>query len=67
MFASTLRTFSNRKLQTGDPDGDLGSNETLLGKEKYVAIVDGAGALVDRAHVDDLTGSWIQTSQRVQL
>jgi glutamate dehydrogenase len=36
-----------RKLQTGGPDGDLGSNEILLGKEKYVAIVDGAGVLVD--------------------
>jgi NAD-specific glutamate dehydrogenase len=36
-----------RKLQTGGPDGDLGSNEILLGKEKYVAIVDGAGVLVE--------------------
>nr|POE48002.1 nad-specific glutamate dehydrogenase [Quercus suber] len=36
-----------RKLQTGGPDGDLGSNEILLGDEKYCAIVDGAGVLVD--------------------
>lgn len=36
-----------RKLQTGGPDGDLGSNEILLGREKYTAIVDGAGVLVD--------------------
>jgi glutamate dehydrogenase len=36
-----------RKLQTGSPDGDLGSHEILLGKEKYVAIVDGAGVLED--------------------
>lgn len=36
-----------RKLQTGGPDGDLGSNEILLGKEKYCAIVDGSGVLVD--------------------
>ena len=36
-----------RKLQTGGPDGDLGSNEILLGNEKYVAIVDGSGVLVD--------------------
>ncbi|RYN67944.1 NAD-specific glutamate dehydrogenase [Alternaria tenuissima] len=36
-----------RKLQTGGPDGDLGSNEILLSNEKYVAIVDGSGVLVD--------------------
>lgn len=36
-----------RKLQTGGPDGDLGSNEILLGREKYTAIVDGSGVLVD--------------------
>lgn len=36
-----------RKLQTGGPDGDLGSNEILLGNEKYTAIVDGSGVLVD--------------------
>ncbi|KAF2687961.1 NAD-specific glutamate dehydrogenase-like protein [Lentithecium fluviatile CBS 122367] len=36
-----------RKLQTGGPDGDLGSNEILLSNEKYIAIVDGAGVLVD--------------------
>lgn len=36
-----------RKLQTGGPDGDLGSNEILLGQEKYCAIVDGSGVLFD--------------------
>ncbi|KAL7267904.1 NAD-dependent glutamate dehydrogenase [Rhizina undulata] len=36
-----------RKLQTGGPDGDLGSNEILLANEKYTAIVDGSGVLVD--------------------
>lgn len=36
-----------RKLQTGGPDGDLGSNEIKLSNEKYVAIVDGSGVLVD--------------------
>jgi glutamate dehydrogenase len=41
-----------RKLQTGGPDGDLGSNEILLGREKYTAIVDGAGVLVDPAGLD---------------
>lgn len=41
-----------RKLQTGGPDGDLGSNEILLGNEKYTAIVDGAGVLVDPQGID---------------
>lgn len=41
-----------RKLQTGGPDGDLGSNEILLGNEKYTAIVDGAGVLVDPQGLD---------------
>ena len=36
-----------RKIQTGGPDGDLGSNEILLSNEKYIAIVDGAGVLMD--------------------
>ncbi|GAB7329432.1 hypothetical protein MBLNU13_g01220t1 [Cladosporium sp. NU13] len=36
-----------RKLQTDGPESVLGSNACLLGKEKYVAIVGGAGVLVD--------------------
>ena len=40
------------KLQTGGPDGDLGSNEILLGNEKYTAIVDGSGVLVDPEGLD---------------
>lgn len=40
------------KMQTGGPDGDLGSNEILLGKEKYTAIVDGSGVLVDPNGLD---------------
>lgn len=38
-----------RKLQTGGPDGDLGSNEIKLStpNEVYVAIVDGSGVIVD--------------------
>ncbi|KAJ5504460.1 Glutamate dehydrogenase NAD-dependent [Penicillium fimorum] len=35
------------KLQTGGPDGDLGSNEILLSNEKYGAIVDGSGVIYD--------------------
>lgn len=41
-----------RKLQTGGPDGDLGSNEILLSNEKYVSIVDGSGVLVDTNGLD---------------
>lgn len=41
-----------KKLQTGGPDGDLGSNEILLGNEKYAAIVDGSGVLVDSQGLD---------------
>jgi len=41
-----------RKLQTGGPDGDLGSNEILLANEKYTAIVDGSGVLADPDGID---------------
>ncbi|ETS83723.1 NAD-specific glutamate dehydrogenase [Pestalotiopsis fici W106-1] len=41
-----------RKMQTGGPDGDLGSNEILLSNEKYTAIIDGAGVLVDPNGLD---------------
>ncbi|KAH9892917.1 NAD-specific glutamate dehydrogenase-like protein [Xylariomycetidae sp. FL2044] len=41
-----------RKMQTGGPDGDLGSNEILLSNEKYTSIVDGSGVLVDANGID---------------
>ncbi|PHH50150.1 NAD-specific glutamate dehydrogenase [Ceratocystis fimbriata CBS 114723] len=41
-----------RKMQTGGPDGDLGSNEILLGNEKYTSIVDGSGVLADPNGLD---------------
>jgi glutamate dehydrogenase len=41
-----------RKMQTGGPDGDLGSNEILLSNEKYTSIVDGSGVLVDPLGID---------------
>ncbi|KAI9812051.1 MAG: NAD-dependent glutamate dehydrogenase [Pycnora praestabilis] len=43
----SLNPATVRKLQTGGPDGDLGSNEILLSNEMYTSIVDGAGVLVD--------------------
>ena len=33
-----LNPASLKKMQTGGPDGDLGSNEILLSKEKYTSI-----------------------------
>lgn len=35
------------KLQTGGPDGDLGSNEIKISKDRTLGIVDGSGVLVD--------------------
>jgi len=35
------------KLQTGGPDGDLGSNEIRISKDKTIAVVDGSGVLYD--------------------
>ena len=40
------------KFQTGGPDGDLGSNEIFLSKDKTVAIIDGSGVLYDPAGLD---------------
>lgn len=40
------------KVQTGGPDGDLGSNEIKISKDKTVAIVDGSGVLYDPAGLD---------------
>ncbi|KAI9701823.1 MAG: NAD-dependent glutamate dehydrogenase [Candelina mexicana] len=47
-----LEPATVRKMQTGGPDGDLGSNEILLSNEKYTSIVDGAGVLVDPNGLD---------------
>lgn len=35
------------KLQTGGPDGDLGSNEILMGNERTTSVVDGSGVVHD--------------------
>ncbi|MGD9345786.1 MAG: NAD-glutamate dehydrogenase, partial [Candidatus Aminicenantes bacterium] len=35
------------KVMTGGPDGDLGSNEILISKDKILAIIDGSGVLYD--------------------
>lgn len=40
------------KVQTGGPDGDLGSNEIKISKDKTIAIVDGSGVLYDRQGIN---------------
>ncbi|TPX36919.1 glutamate dehydrogenase [Synchytrium microbalum] len=40
------------KFQTGGPDGDLGSNEIKISKDKTTAIVDGSGVLCDPEGLD---------------
>lgn len=37
------------KFQTGGPDGDLGSNEILVSKDRTIGMVDGSGVLYDPA------------------
>lgn len=40
------------KFQTGGPDGDLGSNEILVSKDKTIGIVDGSGVIYDPAGIN---------------
>lgn len=40
------------KIMTGGPDGDLGSNEILMGREKFLAVVDGSGVIYDPEGLD---------------
>ncbi|KAK2465299.1 hypothetical protein APHAL10511_002653 [Amanita phalloides] len=47
-----LREKDITKVQTGGPDGDLGSNEILLSNDKTVAIIDGSGVLADPHGID---------------
>jgi glutamate dehydrogenase len=42
-----LRETDITKVQTGGPDGDLGSNEILLSSDKTIAVIDGSGVLAD--------------------
>ncbi len=35
------------KIQTGGPDGDLGSNEILISRDRTIGVVDGSGVLFD--------------------
>jgi glutamate dehydrogenase len=40
------------KMQTGGPDGDLGSNEIKISKDKTIGIVDGSGVIYDPVGLD---------------
>ncbi len=35
------------KVQTGGPDGDLGSNEIFISRDKTIAVIDGSGVAYD--------------------
>lgn len=47
-----LKEEDQRKVQTGGPDGDLGSNEIKISKDKTIGIVDGSGVLYDPRGLD---------------
>ncbi|KAK2462486.1 hypothetical protein APHAL10511_005456 [Amanita phalloides] len=47
-----LREKDISKVQTGGPDGDLGSNEILLSNDKTIAIIDRSGVLHDPQGID---------------
>ncbi|KAN0063542.1 NAD-dependent glutamate dehydrogenase [Thecaphora frezii] len=47
-----LKEAEVTKVQTGGPDGDLGSNEILLSTDKTVAIIDGSGVIYDPKGLD---------------
>jgi len=40
------------KVQTGGPDGDLGSNEILLTSDRTITVIDGSGVIHDPAGID---------------
>lgn len=42
-----LKEEETTKVMTGGPDGDLGSNEILISKDKILAIIDASGVLYD--------------------
>ncbi|KAI8619010.1 Glutamate/Leucine/Phenylalanine/Valine dehydrogenase-domain-containing protein [Chytriomyces sp. MP71] len=47
-----LKESSITKMQTGGPDGDLGSNEILISSDKAIAVVDGSGVLYDPVGIE---------------
>jgi glutamate dehydrogenase len=47
-----IEETSITKAQTGGPDGDLGSNEILLSRDRTISIVDGGGVVYDPDGLD---------------
>jgi glutamate dehydrogenase len=47
-----LREEKISKVMTGGPDGDLGSNEIFISRDKILAIIDGSGVLYDPEGLD---------------
>jgi len=47
-----IREEDITKVQTGGPDGDLGSNEILISKDRTIAVVDGGGVVWDPDGLD---------------
>ncbi len=45
--ALDLKEDKIAKFQTGGPDGDLGSNEILISRDRTLAVVDGSGVIYD--------------------
>ena len=69
-----LREETILKVQTGGPDGDLGSNEILISRDKTTCIIDGSGVLfdpdgLDRQEMKELAGKrqMIENFQRSRL
>jgi glutamate dehydrogenase len=47
-----LKEKETTKIQTGGPDGDLGSNEIKFSKSRYLAVMDASGVLYDKNGID---------------
>lgn len=47
-----LKEEAITKVMTGGPDGDLGSNEILISKDRILALVDGSGVVYDPEGID---------------
>jgi glutamate dehydrogenase len=47
-----LKEEALTKVQTGGPDGDLGSNEILISKDRTIVVIDGSGVLYDPKGID---------------
>jgi len=58
-----VRTLTLTLTLIGGPDGDLGSNEILISKDKTVGIVDGSGVIYDPEGLDRTEITRLATSR----